>query len=241
MMDEMMNGVGSWIERRARSQPERAALISGERAWTYAELADRIRRLAHGFTSIGAHRGDRIGWIGPNHPAFVETLFASATIGGALAPVNHKLDGSRLAEQLEDASPTVIVINGTPPSVALPGSVRAVITVDGAADADVDLETLIAASPDGPIEENLVSDQVCLIPYTSGTTGPSKGVMLTHRNLTWNVINFLSCADFRNDDVTIAIAPFFRSGGTGVNVLPVLFMGEPWSSRDQAIPMRSFA
>jgi len=49
--------------------------------------------------------------------------------------------------------------------------------------------------------------------------------MLTHANLTWNVINFLSCADFRSDDVTVAIAPFFRVGGTGVNVLPVLFLG----------------
>jgi len=49
--------------------------------------------------------------------------------------------------------------------------------------------------------------------------------MLTHANVTWNVVNFLSCADFRSDDVTIAIAPFFRVGGTGVNVLPVLFMG----------------
>jgi fatty-acyl-CoA synthase len=49
--------------------------------------------------------------------------------------------------------------------------------------------------------------------------------MLTHANLTWNVVNFLSCADFRSDDVTVAIAPFFRVGGTGVNVLPVLFLG----------------
>jgi fatty-acyl-CoA synthase len=49
--------------------------------------------------------------------------------------------------------------------------------------------------------------------------------MLTHGNVTWNVINLLTCADFRSDDVTIAIAPFFRVGGTGVNVLPVLFVG----------------
>jgi fatty-acyl-CoA synthase len=49
--------------------------------------------------------------------------------------------------------------------------------------------------------------------------------MLTHGNVTWNVVNFLTCADFRSDDITIAIAPFFRVGGTGVNVLPVLFVG----------------
>src|SRR6516162_400470 len=66
---------------------------------------------------------------------------------------------------------------------------------------------------------------LCLLPHTSGTTGRPKGVMLTHGNVTWNVVNLLSCADFRSDDVTIALAPFFRVGGTGVNVLPVLFMG----------------
>lgn len=49
--------------------------------------------------------------------------------------------------------------------------------------------------------------------------------MLTHGNVTWNVVNFLSRADFRREDVTIAVAPFFRVGGTGVNVLPVLFVG----------------
>jgi len=50
-------------------------------------------------------------------------------------------------------------------------------------------------------------------------------VMLTHGNVTWNVVNLLACADFRSNDVTIALVPFFRVGGTGVNVLPVLFMG----------------
>jgi fatty-acyl-CoA synthase len=49
--------------------------------------------------------------------------------------------------------------------------------------------------------------------------------MLTHGNVTWNVLNLLSVADIRHADVTLAIAPFFRVGGTGVNVLPVLFMG----------------
>jgi fatty-acyl-CoA synthase len=68
-------------------------------------------------------------------------------------------------------------------------------------------------------------DDLCLLPHTSGTVGAPKGVMLTHANLTWNVVNFLSCADFRGDDVTVAVAPFFRVGGTGVNVLPTLFVG----------------
>ena len=64
-----------------------------------------------------------------------------------------------------------------------------------------------------------------MLAHTSGTTGVPKGVMLTHGNITWNVVNLLSVAEFRGDDVTIAVTPFFRTGGTGVNVLPVLFKG----------------
>src|SRR5262249_24184576 len=82
------------------------------------------------------------------------------------------------------------------------------------------------AGPHGlGIEEAVGPDELCLLAHTSGTTGRPKGVMLTHGNVTWNVVNLLTCADFRSDDVTIAHVPFFRVGGIGVNVLPVLFMG----------------
>ena len=70
------------------------------------------------------------------------------------------------------------------------------------------------------VDESVGFDDLFLLPHTSGTTGQPKGVMFSHANATWNVLNVLTCADFRGDDVTIAIAPFFRVGGTGVNVLP---------------------
>jgi acyl-CoA synthetase (AMP-forming)/AMP-acid ligase II len=221
----MTGGVGSWIERRARIQPERIALAWGEERITYGDLAGRIRRLGHAFSSFGIGRGDRIGWLGPNHPAFLETLFAASSLGAALAPVNHRLDQEAMAAQLEDASPTVLVTTGAPPGQALPSSVQTVVTVGPTPGATGDFDDLVAGAVEDPIRDVVSHDDVCLIPYTSGTTGPSKGVMLTHGNVTWNVINWLTRADFRNDDVTLAVTPFFRTGGTGVNVLPVLFMG----------------
>ena len=116
----MTGGVGSWIERRARIHPERIALAWGEERITYGDLAGRIRRLGHAFSSFGIGRGDRVGWLGPNHPAFLETLFAASSLGAALAPVNHRLDQEAMAAQLEDASPTLLVTTGAPPGQALP-------------------------------------------------------------------------------------------------------------------------
>ena len=103
--------------------------------------------------------------------------------------------------------------------------VRIRIVVNADAGSDVDYEQLIATSSDDPVDEVVAFDDLCMLPHTSGTTGTPKGVMLTHGNVTWNVVNVLSVAEFRSDDVTIAVAPFFRTGGTGVNVLPALFKG----------------
>src|SRR4029079_17004525 len=86
-------------------------------------------------------------------------------------------------------------------------------------------EALIDGASDEPVNEPISSDDLAMLMFTSGTTGRSKGVMLTHSNVTWNAVNVLSVVDLRHDDVTIAIAPFFRVGGNGVHVMQVVFLG----------------
>lgn len=61
-------GVGSWMERWGRIAPERIAVISGDRSWTYGQEAERVRRLAQGLRSLGIGLGDRVAWLGANHP-----------------------------------------------------------------------------------------------------------------------------------------------------------------------------
>jgi fatty-acyl-CoA synthase len=219
-------GVGSWIERRARTSPDRVAIVWGERSFSYAQLAERIRRLANALRSLGVKRGDRVAWLGPNHPAFLEGLFAAGTLGAALTPINHRLDEEDIRRILEDADPGVILQHGSLAGLA-DTSMRPRVVVDGEAGASnvSDYEALLAGAADEAIEEPVGFDDLFILPFTSGTTGSPKGVMLTHGNVTWNVINLLWFVDFASRDVTIAIAPFFRVGGTGVNVLPVLFKG----------------
>ena len=221
----MDRGVGSWIERRARIAPNQAALIHGESRCTYIELASRIRRLASGLSELGVQRGDRVGWLGANHPAFLEVLFATAKLGAVMAPVNHRLEHAVITDVLTRYSPRVVVVDQTAAGISLPSGVASRVVVGTAKGAEIDYEHLVAESSDDPVNQAIRLDDVCMLPHTSGTTGAPKGVMLTHGNITWNVINLLSVVDFRSDDITIAIAPFFRTGGTGVNVLPVLFAG----------------
>jgi fatty-acyl-CoA synthase len=218
-------GVGSWIERRARIAPDDVALIGGDRSSTYAELARRVRRLANGLRRLGVARGDRVAWLGRNHPAFLESLFASGLLGVVLAPVNHRLETGQIRSILQETEPIVLIQHRVTDPTVVPASVRHRIAVADPMDGAFDFEALVAESSDDPIKTSVGMDDLCMLPHTSGTTGPPKGIMLTHANVTWNVVNLLTCAEFRREDVTVAIAPFFRVGGTGVNVLPVLFVG----------------
>ena len=201
-------------------------MITGGGPVTYAELAERIRRLAAGLDRLGVGRGDRVAWLGPNHGAFLEAIFAAGTLGAVLAPVNHRLAPNERALVLDGVEPKVLIEHHAVQPTRVPGSVRHRLVVGGSAGGGaIPYEAFVAGSPDQAFDADVGLDDLLLLPHTSGTTGSPKGVMLTHGNVTWNVVNLLSCADFRGDDVTIAIAPFFRVGGTGVNVLPVLFLG----------------
>jgi fatty-acyl-CoA synthase len=192
---------------------------------TYAEFSSRIRRAGHGLQQLGVGRGDRVGWLGANHPAFLEIMFATARIGAVMAPVNPRLEPPVIRDVLRGYSPELVVVDRPNLDAPLPESVRTRLVLDSPTPSDVDYEQLIADGSDDPLDAVVGQDDLCIIPHTSGTTGMPKGVMLTHGNITWNVINALSVLDIRSDDVTIAVAPFFRTGGLGVNVLPVLFKG----------------
>ena len=228
-------GIGSWAARRARVIPDHPALISRARSLTYAELAERVQRLANGLRSLGVGRGDRVAWLGPNHTAFLESLFAVGQLGAVLAPVNHRLRPDAQAAVLAQTEPIVLLQHDVAEPITTP-SVRYLVSVDASLEGAIDYQTLVARSPDEPLDETIGLADLVLLPHTSGTTGTPKAVMLTHGNITWNALNFITAADFRSDDVTIAIAPFFRVGGIGVNVLPVLFMGGTVVVPDDATP-----
>ena len=141
-------GVGGWIERRARLSPGRPALISEGRSWSYAELAVRIRRLANAFRAMGVGRTHRVAWVGPNHPAFLESLFAAGLAGAALVPVNHRLGEVAILELLEQAEPSVVVLEDSMGDLRPPAVQRVVVGGGDAVPDAIDYERLLSNAAD---------------------------------------------------------------------------------------------
>src|SRR5215831_3484191 len=151
------NGVGSWIARRARCAPDGAAVFYGDDRLGYAQLHDRVTRLAHGLRGLGVRRGDRVAYLGPNHPAFLETLFAAGTLGAILVPLNTRLAAPELARHLADSgSRTLIYGTGQDGVVAgLRSSVSAgdLVALGDPADGEASYARLLEASPGPDIDE----------------------------------------------------------------------------------------
>jgi fatty-acyl-CoA synthase len=212
-------GIGSWPARRARKTPERVAIEHGDDAWTYRDLHERVQRLAHGLRGLGVARGDRVAYLGPNHPAFLETFFAAGVLGAIFVPLNTRLAAPELAVQLADAGVETLVYD---PRLA---AVAAVLTVARPVALADGYEELLAASDTTVIDEVVTHDDPCIIMYTSGTTGTPKGAVLTHGNITWNAVNVVVDSDLAGDEVTLIVAPLFHTAGLNMNCMPTLLKG----------------
>lgn len=216
-------GLGSWPARRARKTPHRTALIHGDTTFTYAELHTRVTRLAHALRARGIRRGDRVAYLGPNHPSYLETLFAAGSLGAVFVPLNTRLAGPEIGYQLSDSGARALVYGPSHAGLVagLPGStdVRTYVEVGA------EYERLLAESAQEPIDEPVTADDTCIIMYTSGTTGRPKGAMLTHGNLTWNAINVLVDTDLIADERALVSAPLFHTAGLNMLTLPVLLKG----------------
>ncbi len=225
----MLNqGIGSWIMRRAATAPRHVAVIVGEQQWTYAELAADVTATAAALAYTGVRWGDRVCYVGDNHRAALTSAFAAGLLGAISVPLSHRRPAADLAAIVDDAGCRLVLYGpGAAPAVApLRDGRRRFLAADDPVSGDESLQDLVALRtlpepPDMPVR----LEDLCFLLYTSGTTGASKGVMLTHGNVTWNVVNFHTVADYRARDVTLAIAPLYRAGGWGVTLLPTIHKG----------------
>ncbi|MFI4932905.1 MAG: AMP-binding protein, partial [Burkholderiales bacterium] len=230
-------GLGNWMAQRALRTPQRAALTFDAITWTYAELQQRIDRLATLLRDHGVARGDRVGFLGLNQPAFFETMFAAARLGAVFVPLNFRLSGPELRYIIDDAEMHTLVVDA--PHRPVIDGVRADLRCQHFWSADAPAEgwpAIAVAQAAAPLAagEPAAEDDVALIMYTSGTTGRPKGAMLTHGNLWWNSTNALLTIDFLEDDVSLVAAPLFHIGGLNVTTLVT------WQKGGHIVLHRSF-
>ena len=207
--------VGSWPMRRARINPAAIALRQDNRVLSYAELAERVDRVAAALSSEGVGQGDRVAYLGPNDISTFEVFFAAGRLGALFVPINWRLAPPEVAYQIADCTPRVLLHAPEFASIVHELPVRAV-PLDGSYQ---QLDT--APTRDSDVE--LADDAVIL--YTSGTTGRPKGAVLTHGNLTFNTMNQLAHFDVLASDTTLCISPLFHAVGLAQAALPTLFKG----------------
>ncbi|MEU4995674.1 long-chain fatty acid--CoA ligase [Streptomyces sp. NPDC021622] len=217
-------GIGSWPARRARKTPHRTAFRYEDATTSYAELHTRTTQLARALRESGVRRGDRIAYLGANHPAFLETFFAAGVLGAVFVPLNTRLAVPELAHQVDDSGAATL-IHASAHTAAAERLTELAPALRTRVEVGPHYEELLSGANAAPLDEPVTGDDVSIIMYTSGTTGRPKGAMLTHANLTWNAVNVLVDADLTSDTTALVTAPLFHTAGLNMLTLPVLLKG----------------
>ncbi len=212
---------------------DRIALVDTKtgRQHTYREFIERIDMFAGALAGRGIGVGDVVGLLAPNSNAFAIAFHGILRAGATATTINVLFTAKDIAKQLTDSKAKMLV-TVTP---FLPQAKEAAATV-GLADADLIVldgegreatghpsaaDLLAQASPPPEVRFDPAT-HLAVLPYSSGTTGNPKGVMLTHRNLVANVAQTRPVQDVGPDDVVIAIMPFFHIYGMTVLLNAVL-------------------
>jgi len=232
----MDQGFGQWATIHALRNADRVAYIDGPGGaeTTFARLEERTNRLADRLQALGVAPGDRVALLCLNSPQMMEIYLAVAKLGAISVPVNFRLHPGEIAHVLTDSGATLLFVS-TPfvdaaqqavIGTAIRDTIRVPVAAERAAGEGGDYEPLVAAGSSGRVAVDVGHDDVCVIMYTSGTTGRPKGAMLTHGNVFYNAINAMGFdSGIGRADVTISAAPLFHIGALGVHTLPLLLVG----------------
>jgi long-chain acyl-CoA synthetase len=211
------------LRRAVQIGRSREAVTCGDVTLSYAETWERCCRLVGGLRGLGLGPGDRVAVVGPNCHRYVELYQAVPGGGMVLVPLNQRHTETELRYALEDSGARVLFAGR---DIGDLGD-----CVEHVVDLDAGYEALLATAP--PVDLQSGDDNALAgLFYTGGTTGAAKGVMLTHRNLVANAMNFQAFLPFRPETCWLIAAPLFHAAGS-IAVLATVWNG----GRQMVLPM----
>jgi acyl-CoA synthetase (AMP-forming)/AMP-acid ligase II len=205
-----------FVEQHAAHRPDGIAIHYGDRQWSWAQWALRIRHTAGALRAAGVQRGQRVAFLDKNHPACLEILIAATSIGAVATVVNWRVIGDELVHVLNDSGARLLFVGAelhpTVQAIAaqVPHLERVVVVGD-------EYESLLAAaqpvSPDAQADAPANDTDTALVIYSSGTTGRPKGVLLNQRALVNHIANLAPSFPFSEGDANLVAMPLFHVGG----------------------------
>lgn len=218
------------VQYHALTRPGKLALrnASTGRDLSYLELHQRADRLARHLQDQGLGRGDRVAIMAYNGTEFFELQYACSRIGAITVPLNWRLSEAELELILRDCTPALLVhdvaFEATARALLSRAAVPRLLAIDGAC-ARSPYEQALAGARGDPVWAPVTHDDLCLIMYTSGTSGRSKGVLVTHGMVWWNTANVGFASKISPASVQLVILPLFHIGGINSHANPLLHAG----------------
>jgi acyl-CoA synthetase (AMP-forming)/AMP-acid ligase II len=209
------------LANASESHPDKLAVVCGKIRYNYAQLKERVDKLAGAFHSVGIQKEDKIAVIYKNCHRFLEVYFAAAKIGAVLVPLNYRLSSQDFIFILNDSQAKVLIAQ---PRFAasiidrredLP-MLESMIITEAFADQRKDLEVfeyehILKRDNSGEdLSSEIQEEDIAQIYYTSGTTGRPKGVILTHRNNWLHAEGTIQELDLRSSDNWLHVSPMFH-------------------------------
>jgi long-chain acyl-CoA synthetase len=213
----MTMSVAGVLADTAAQRPDHSAVIHESEHFTYGWLWEQARRYAAALRANGVRPGDRVAMLLVDTPQFPVVYFGVLAAGAVAVPLNVMSTASEIDHVLTDADARFLVCAASLLAQAREAAEplgTVLLTVGPGPAGTVDLEN--AAQDTAPIDDSVVRepDDVAVVFYTSGTTGEPKGVMLTHRNLLYNVERMVATPYmFRSDDVLLGCLPLSHGFG----------------------------
>ncbi len=225
-----MANITGEVAATVEAHPERLAVAYDDHEVDYQTLWGQVGAFASGLAEAGVGPDDRVALYLPNLPQFVVGFHGTLRAGGAVVPMNPQYKAREIEHLLSDSEATVVVaLADLVPfveEVQDDTHVETIVTVGGETETGVDFESFLGDPNFETVARD--DDDVACQPYTSGTTGQPKGVLLSHENLRSNAAVAQTLAPgegIRPDDRMLGVLPLFHIYGMTVTMNSVLFAG----------------